>query len=171
VAQESGSPKHHGKAGGNVVDITVTRQPENEETATMQEDKEDESKQREGKPNKPADVRRAVEDISAIGVRYDKWPLPRGLDFPTSRMVHQLEILRNTLELRKVKSERAAEEEWTEKPQQLDVRQDQLEAEVVETRKKLADIEANTEEKERQKRQRAKECLLRIPFPSLPLTP
>ena len=107
----------------------------------------------------PDEVTRALEDLEALGKSHDDWPLPLGLSkvFPTSRMEQQMEILQNTLELRRVESERAGEEEWANQMGRWDSRQDELEAEIASTRATLEDAERDAKEEERQAQVRAEE--------------
>ena len=105
----------------------------------------------------PEDVKNAIADLNAIGINYEDWPLPLGLNFPSSRMEQQLEILRNTLQLRRVESERAGDEEWTRLLLELDARQDTIEAEIARTRGNLADAQKHAQEEVQRARVRAEE--------------
>jgi len=57
--------------------------------------------------------------LEAIGKRETEWRLPLGLEYPTPSMEQQLEILRNTLELRLVDSQRHWERECAVMEEQL----------------------------------------------------
>ncbi|KAL7579566.1 hypothetical protein ACA910_007935 [Epithemia clementina (nom. ined.)] len=107
--------------------------------------------------NAPESVKNAMEDLEAIGATHNEWPLPLGLSFPSSRMEQQLEILRNTLDLRKVESERACEEDWARELRELDSSQDRLENEIARVKGTLENVERDAEEEERQARVRAEE--------------
>ena len=101
-----------------------------------------------------ASVVEARQDIMAIGSRLAAWPLPLGLNYPTERMERQLEVLRNTLELRLVESKRSAEEYMTEQYNALVARREELEDNIANTRRALQDAESNAREEEERRRER-----------------
>ena len=103
------------------------------------------------------DTEDAISDLAAIGESIDEWPLPMNLQYPTARMLRQLEVLRNTLELRKVESERAAEEIWAQRFQLLDTRQEELDNSISKAQRRATDAEASAEEEERRQQERAEE--------------
>jgi rubrerythrin len=90
----------------------------------------------------------AQQDLDAIGVRISDWPLPLGLEYPTTRMEHQLEILHNTLQLRLVESQQSIEAQLMERLDSLTRQRDNLEDRVAETRRGLSDAEAGAEAEE-----------------------
>ena len=57
--------------------------------------------------------------LEAIGKREIEWTLPLGLEYPTQRMEQQLEVLRNTLELRLVESQRRWDREFSQIEEKL----------------------------------------------------
>jgi len=104
--------------------------------------------------NSPTNIENIVCDISAIGVPFNDWPLPLNLIYPTPRMVRQLEVMKNALELRRVESESAVQDEWNERFQTLEKTQAEIEGGLIQARLHLKDAKENAKEEERQRKAR-----------------
>jgi len=106
------------------------------------------------------DVKAADEarnDIAAVGIRLESWPLHLGLQYPTHRMERQLESLQSTLRLRAVESKRAFEDRLNNEFQRLTERRDALEEEIALASRSLNDAQAHAEEAVAQRHARAAE--------------
>lgn len=96
----------------------------------------------------------ARQDLASIGQRLVSWPLPLDLEYPTPRMERQLQVLQNTLELRKVESKRKYQAQLNERYQELVDRREALEDQVAGSNRALqvAESHARQEEERRQER-------------------
>mmetsp|Transcript_27100 Transcript_27100/g.40572 ORF Transcript_27100/g.40572 Transcript_27100/m.40572 type:complete len:295 (-) Transcript_27100:373-1257(-) len=83
--------------------------------------------------------------LGAIGLRDNKWPLPLGLSYPTTRMEKQLELLKNTLAQELSIAERKYDDEYTERRRRLTETRDRLEDEIEQARAMAQDAEASAE--------------------------
>eukprot|EP00540_Astrosyne_radiata_P006576 CAMPEP_0116863956 /NCGR_PEP_ID=MMETSP0418-20121206/24540_1 /TAXON_ID=1158023 /ORGANISM="Astrosyne radiata, Strain 13vi08-1A" /LENGTH=871 /DNA_ID=CAMNT_0004499095 /DNA_START=467 /DNA_END=3080 /DNA_ORIENTATION=+ len=108
------------------------------------------------------DVAECREYLAAIGAQIE-WPLPLGLEYPTSKMRQHLEVLQSKLALRLVTSQRAWEEDYRKRQEDLIRERNVLEEEVgrAETTLEETLTVADAEQKERQAHRRAREEELR----------
>jgi hypothetical protein len=107
-------------------------------------------------PTNIANMALVREDLNMIG-KWDEWPLPLGLSFPTTRMEHQVESLHTTMKLRLMESQRQYDELYSSRFQQLTKRRDALEDQLFQLTAEWQDAQANAAEQEQQLEHRRQE--------------
>ena len=98
----------------------------------------------------------SISDLAAIGVIgvEEVIELPLDLHYPSTRIRHQVLVLRNNLELARLQSEHTLDEHYSSLRQELQSRVEGLEDELVTMRREVASAQATAEEEERLRQER-----------------